>query len=392
MQKFVLIFLLYSTFLFANDEKPRIYLTWQHDPTTTMTIQWLSPKEKNNSELFYHVKTKKRIKEWAHSQAVTNDLPQKVGYVVNKIELTGLAPNTMYQFHFGNSKKQFRFRTMPKELSKPVRFVVGGDAFKSNIDRFQQMNKEAAKNNPRFAIIGGDIAYTAPKGKKTKKENFQRWLDFFAYWTEDMKDLRGCLIPLFVTIGNHEVKGGFHRTPKEAPFYYALFEKSMYDIQFGNYAHLIFLDSDHTSRVKGKQTKWLKKSLKASKEFTHRFVTYHVGAYPARGEFDDYISKSIRKHWCPLFDDYNVHACFECHNHVYKRSHLLRKGKVHPKGVLYIGDGSWGVQAREPEPAWYLAHTAAEQQVVVVEMSKEKRLFWAVNPKGELLDYCESAV
>ena len=50
----------------------------------------------------------------------------------------------------------------------------------------------------------------------------------------------------------------------------------------------------------------------------------------------------MRKHWSPLFDKYGLDAAFENDHHIYKRSNLIKGGKVDPSGTLYIGDGAWG--------------------------------------------------
>ena len=206
-----------------------------------------------------------------------------------------------------------------------------------------------------------------------------------------MRDRDGCLIPILTAIGNHEVMGRYNRSMKEAPFYYLFFEKGTYALGFGKYAHFTFLDSNHTQKVKGKQTDWLKKVLAKNKDHTHRFCVYHVGAYPSNGKETSSTCKAVRTHWVPLFERYKLDACFENHDHAYKRTHPLINGKKSSKGVIYFGDGSWGVKPRQPKSRPYLAKALAEQQVLVVELSKSKRRYWAVNAKGKVIDRHEQA-
>jgi hypothetical protein len=252
------------------------------------------------------------------------------------------------------------------------------------------MSKRAAKQNPRFAIIGGDIAYAVPDVVNGKEEDYEKWRDFFRCWMRDMKDKRGCLIPLLVTIGNHEVTdGGFHRSPNEAPLFYALFERGYYDLSFGDYAHFNFLDSSHTHSVKGPQAEWLYRNLRAAnkKNFAHRFAIYHVGAYPSSAPFEGTVSKRVRKYWVPLFERYNIDACFESHDHAYKRTHPLLEGVANPEGIVYFGDGSWGVKPRKPNKKRpYLAKAASSQQVLVVDLLATSRKFKAVDPDGKVID------
>lgn len=379
-----------SSCLFAKSETRLVYLTWRHDPTTTMIVHWLTSSRKPTDTIRYC--PKRSGTAWKEAFGTHLAVPQNHPYVLHRVELKNLEPNTIYQFKLGNSKTLYRFCTMPKDLSKPVRFVVGGDIYHGSESRLSKMNKRAAKANPRFAILGGDIAYAAPHKKKEFSEDFDRWLCFFTHWMAEMKDKNGCLIPLLAAIGNHEVKGDFNSTPKEAPFYYAFFERTSYDLQMGKYAYFVFLDSDHTQSVKGRQSDWLQKALKSHKSITHRFATYHVGAYPSTGSFDGRVRRHVRKHWVPLFEKYKVNACFESHDHAYKRTHALLKGKPHPEGVVYFGDGSWGVEPRTPKTRAYLAKAKASQQVLVVELSEHSRSFQAIDPGGKTLDRLEQKV
>jgi hypothetical protein len=308
---------------------------------------------------------------------------------VHRVELKNLDSDTIYRFRIGKSKKTLGFRTMPKTLAAPLRFLTGGDAYHKSFKLYKAMCKQAAKENPRFAIIGGDIAYATDKD--SGKENWDKWKKFFECWYQEMRDANGCLIPLLATIGNHEVSGGFHRSMKEAPFYYAFFQKATYDLSFGDYLHLTFLDSNHTQKIKGKQTDWLRNTLKKNSHQTHRFAVYHVGAYPSSGN-EGGSCKQVRTHWVPLFEKYNVHACFESHDHAYKRTHPLLKGKKNSKGIVYFGDGCWGVPPRQPKDRPYLAHSAKKQQALVVEISNTQRKFWAVDPDGKMLDYYDQPV
>ena len=89
-------------------DPPTLYLQWQRDPTTTMTIHWHTVGDAK-SELFYR------------SLATTNWLPASgatkplVGTerTVRIVELTGLQPAAYYEFCFQPGARVFKFRTMP---------------------------------------------------------------------------------------------------------------------------------------------------------------------------------------------------------------------------------------------------------------------------------------
>ena len=60
----------------------------------------------------------------------------------------------------------------------------------------------------------------------------------------------------------------------------------------------------------------------------------------------DLLAQKIIKHWCPLFDKYQVTAVFENDHHTYKRTHPLLNNQIRKRGIVYLGDGCWGVDTR----------------------------------------------
>ena len=80
----------------------------------------------------------------------------------------------------------------------------------------------------------------------------------------------------------------------------------------------------------------------------------------------------------------------ENHDHVLKRSHPIRLGEVvgEGEGVLYLGDGCMGMDARtvDPEERWYMARSASEPHFWMAELSGEGSVFRAFDEEGRLLD------
>jgi hypothetical protein len=96
----------------------------------------------------------------------------------------------------------------------------------------------------------------------------------------------------------------------------------------------------------------------------------------------------------PLLEKYQVPFAFEHHNHTYKRTHRIKEGKVDPTGVIYLGDGSWGVPPRHvntPEKAWYLEKSASTNSCYIVTFTEEKCLIEAKNSQGEVIDQVSKA-
>ncbi len=367
-------------------EPGALFLTWQRDPTTTMTVQWVGVEKEGQRPIWYAAELGGM---WT-SQPVTVKPFPLTDFKIFRAELTGLKPDTDYVFHVGLDSRPFRFRTMPTKATNPIHFVSGGDAGVG--PQVVQSNRVAAAQSPQFVVIGGDIAYENGRSPLT-------FLEFLRNYSRDLRDKQGRLIPLLACIGNHEVNGGYNRTRAEAPFFYALFdglfpEKGFASLDFGDYLSLVLLDTGHTTPIGGEQTDWLEKTLKAREECPTVFVFNHVPAYPCVRPFSDSeetgTGSENRKYWVPLFERYNVDAVFEHHDHAYKRTLPLMGGHTSTNGIVYLGDGSWGKIRRPewPDKRPYLATSDESYHLSVHPIEGDVRHPVALAETGRVVDVC----
>eukprot|EP01112_Ceratiomyxa_fruticulosa_P015813 TRINITY_DN4703_c0_g1_i1.p1 TRINITY_DN4703_c0_g1~~TRINITY_DN4703_c0_g1_i1.p1 ORF type:complete len:622 (-),score=129.97 TRINITY_DN4703_c0_g1_i1:150-2015(-) len=290
---------------------------------------------------------------------------------VHWVHLTSLDPATTYYFIAGPGDNtpgakysaELSFQTLAEDGS-PYTFVVGGDI--DTTDTSVAISKIAAKQSPTFAMVGGDLAYD--RAQYTCYRIVDKWLN---NWYTSMVTPTGHLIPLVSAIGNHEVMGDYGaKHPDEMPYYGRYFPQmdasedpgaDGVDQRLTYHAHLIgnstlilSLDSGHYSTVDGVQTEWLKQTLETYKDVPIKFALYHVPMYPTIRSYDSIHSAKVRENWQPLFDEYHVTIGFENHDHVYKRTKLIKGGEESAAGTLYLGDGSWGVSTRSVSHSrWY---------------------------------------
>jgi len=154
---------------------------------------------------------------------------------------------------------------------------------------------------------------------------------------------------------------------------------------------MVILDSGHTNLIEGDQQVWLDSALRERTDRPHVFPVYHVPAYPSVRSFTNVISTRVRESWVPLFEQYGIQLAFEHHDHAYKRTIPIRAGEPHPEGIVYLGDGAWGVGVREPRPPgedWYLAKTAAKHHAILVTLFGDDRHVLVINTSddGKILD------
>lgn len=367
-----------------------LMLTWQRDPTTTMTIQWVGTKGETESTNVHYTEADDDL--WDEKLTKTTPYPL-TDFKVFRCELTGLTPGTDYLFKIGKSSPIWRFRTMPAKATNTIHFISGGDCG-VNIHAINN-NISAARQDPMFALIGGDLGYDNGKAVDVS-------LAFLRNYSKHMVAPGNRLIPMVATIGNHEVDGGYGKTRDKAPFFYALFdglypETGYNTLDFGDYLSLVLLDSGHTTKVKGEQTHWLEKTLRDRVDHPHVIVVNHVPAYPSHRKMEkpdgsDGVGADQRHHWAPLFDRYRVPLVLEHHDHTFKRTKPLLDGMPHENGVLYLGDGSWG-RIRSPiapEKLPILAHANRDYHISLHRIQGDERFHLALDENGRVMDASRS--
>jgi 3',5'-cyclic AMP phosphodiesterase CpdA len=365
-----------------------LFLTWQRDPTTTMTVQWVGEEGEAPDATIFHSPASKD--DWLPTVCRTHPFPM-TDRRVYRAELTGLTPGTDYQLRIGAAAPAYCFRTMPAKATSPIHFVSGGDAGVG--PHVVNNNIEAARQDPMFAVIGGDIAYDNGKEPNTH-------LAFLRSYSKHMVGRGGRLIPMVVCIGNHEVRGGYGKPRSEAPFFYALHdglfaERSFATLDFGDYLSLVLLDTGHTSPIEGEQTDWLRQTLVARADHPNVLVVNHVPAYPSHRKFQGENGKpgtgeGNRTHWVPLFERYRVDLVLEHHDHTFKRTHPLLDGHIDNRGLLYLGDGSWGkIRApNKPEKVPYLAAASEAYHMTLHRIEDKQRFHMAIDETGRIMDVC----
>ncbi len=363
-----------------------LFLTWQQDPTSTMTIQWVGGIGRRSGQFG----TRRRAAPPGRSKIIRKrPFPMSDRWIF-RAELTGLDAGRRLRV-----PRRLRFGRAPLPHD-------AGQGYRHDPFRFRRRrgdrrtsahsNRLAAAQAPMFVVIGGDVAYENGRDPNT-------FLEFFQNYSSDLRDDQQRLIPLLTCIGNHEVDGGY-KTRKEAPFFYSMFdglypESGYAALDFGQYMSMVFLDTNHTTPIGGQQTDWLEKTLKEREDCPNLFVFNHVPAYPSHRKYEmtedeNSTGEQNRKHWVPLFERYRVDAVFEHHDHTYKRTHPLIDSRPNANGVPYLGDGSWG-KIRRPmdlETKPYLAVTEESYHISVHRIEGPQQFHVALSDSARVADVC----
>lgn len=394
-------------------------MTWQHDPCRTITVNIQGIKTPAELTIFYDTEPHSHPDYYRFSASGFGFrevfLPDKRKFY--HIELMGLAPGTRYYFAIGDRSHLFTqemsFRSLPEEET-PLLFIEGGDW--ENTPEAAVLATCAGKIAPHAVLLGGDYPSTVDGMGDYRK--WDKWLDVYR---TNMVTPDGCLIPMVMAIGNHEVVGGFDQTKEKVPFFLHYFkqgttEKSYFSLSFGKKIQLFVLDSGHAASHSGQQLEWLQAEMEKYQKVPIKIALYHVPLFPSiRFVTQDAIYRSFyglvelcngkksashlfsqksqegQKHWLPVFDKYALTVAFEHHDQTLKRTKLLKDGREDPKGTLYLGDGGWGPKIQyAPIQGYFHSYFANLQGKVhffwVVQIDNEKITYSAMNASGCIID------
>lgn len=349
----------------AATASPDVYLTWQRDPTTTMTVCWQDTAP-GPAAIEWRLAGTDRWSEAAASAPRTLPGSERIAA---HAELTGLQPDTSYEFRSDAWPDVLRFRTLPASLERPLVFVEGGDP--QDGPAMEEMLRLAASRDPAFVVIGGDLTFD--DGMPAHSARVER---FFGAVDKYLAGAGGRRIPVVVCVGNHDVNrdrqwiiddsalpsdAGERRAM--APYFTAAWpfpgERGYGVLDVGDYLAFVVLDTNHLNAVDGPQLDWLRETLAARKNVPHLFPVYHVPAYPGVRDMNDELSALIRRQWTPLFDRAGVQLAFEHHEHAFKVTHPMRGEERSEDGTVYLGGGAMGVELRDPRDPQHEPHLAA---------------------------------
>ncbi|HUI57105.1 MAG TPA: metallophosphoesterase [Bryobacteraceae bacterium] len=288
---------------------------------------------------------------------------------VEKTTLTGLQPNTRYDYDIpGQEGVKGSFQTPPNGAGA-FHFVVYGDN-RTRDDVHRKVIATLLQSGiPDFVLQTGDMV---PDGNDTAY-----WPVFFDIERELLRQT-----VFFPALGNHE---------RDCRNFYDFFSlaKPYYSFNWGN-AHFTVLNSDLANSAPTKserdafwaeQTRWLEEDLQASQNAEYRFVTAHHPPFTAvaRRQGDNPQMTAL----VPMFEKYKVTAAFFGHDHNYQR--YLKNG------IHYIVSGGGGAplyDVDKPDPAIAQKVVSVENFVTVAVDGKAIRI-QAIDITGKTIDELE---
>ncbi len=330
------------------------YLSWNSDPTTTMTITW-ERKEAVDSILSYYAANGDQTP--IEVEVEPGPLREFDLYYHYTVTLTGLEPDTKYYYEIDNFRDPAWFKTAPDSIYADFSFIAYGDSREpsknfnnQHIPLVQRMLEMVDLEEVGFVISTGDTTRT--------HDYIRGWnLHFLA-----IQDLAS-RVPYMVAGGNHEwdrsdeISRDWSQQParliQEFPhtdtlsgavasfnnLSYAFGYAGVYMIQI-EYPDQWYYEADYLD--------WLNEQLEIGNS-TYQFtiVSFHNPPFDHResGYNDDV---QIIQNLCPLFHHGGVDMVINGHNHNIQR-HQIRLGEdLSNRNITYVISGGGGANLREP--------------------------------------------
>jgi hypothetical protein len=274
---------------------------------------------------------------------------------VEKTTMTGLQPNTRYEFDAGGSPAgKGSFKTAPTG-AEPYQFVVFGDT-RTRHDMHRRVVDAILKHGmPDFVVHTGDLV--------SDGSDSGLWPIFFDIERELLRNTA-----FYPALGNHE------RNSRE---FYEYFQVGppYYSFNWGN-SHFSIINSDIGNAASSgaareafwaDQTSWLEEDLAKSQKTDFRFVVAHHPPFTAvstrQGNNKEMTALT------PMFEKYRVTAGFFGHDHNYQ--HHIKNG------VHYIITGGGGAplyDVAKPDPEITKLVVSTEHFVTVAVDGKVARV------------------
>lgn len=140
---------------------------------------------------------------------------------VNRVVLSNLEPESVYEFKVREAGERFRFRTMPSSLDeRPLKIVMTSDHQSPGWNQFAHDNaRMAALQKPDMFVVAGD--FVNDEGRITP-ESANRWVTYldnlygieegYFYYDDEIdgKLFENLIIPHISVLGNHETGDEHH--------------------------------------------------------------------------------------------------------------------------------------------------------------------------------------
>jgi hypothetical protein len=283
----------------------------------------------------------------------------------HEIQITGLAPNTTYNYYAKTPTTQSgvsSFRTAPSGNSA-FRFAVYGDT-RSNTAENDKVLSQMHLCDPEFIVNTGDEVNSG--------SNAADWAVFFNVISKYSNDT--CYWP---SIGNHDTPAGPDSNYRR--YFNLPGNERWYSFDYAN-SHFVVLDTESPYENGTEQNDWLKADLREANQYKWTFVMFHRPPYSSGGGHGSDLD--VRAALDYIFVENNVTAVFNSHDHIYEHADP-------GNSVQYFVTGGGGAPLYSAGTSWFTVKSASVHHFLILDVTEEKVTITCITDEGAIIDTVE---
>ncbi|MCK4471307.1 MAG: cadherin-like domain-containing protein, partial [Anaerolineae bacterium] len=247
---------------------------------------------------------------------------------------------------------------------------------------------EMEQHSIDLALHTGDIVFTGG----ICSGNDSAWNQYIRAYFDLYRQSMGH-VPLYPSVGNHELYGGscgyqgytdVYYLPENAP---SGDEEEYYSFDWGN-THFVALDTNQNYSAGSTQYNWLVNDLQRSTQ-PWKFVFFH---HPPYSSGPHGSTNEVQTHLVPIFETYGVSVVFSGHDHHYERTcPILNNTCTTPQngGVVYYVTGGGGAPLYPAFGDWFTAYSDSLNHFLKVEVNDCWLRVDALDANGYVFDSYE---
>ncbi len=299
------------------------------------------------------------------------------------VRLKNLPANSAIYYRVCESKncsEPFWFKTAPTD-NQPFVMIAGGDT-RTGWENRKKGFRLVAKIRPLFIMHGGD--YTGSNSHRRLRQYFDEWALTFSNDTIDGIAYKR-VYPVIPTHGNHE-DNEYKTLCQVFGIDFNGDNKCNTDDTYGafNISPLLRAYTLNTqyqqsgwSTEASEQNTWLQNDMQTKGKTTlWRFAQFHKSIFPHNSAKDENLG--LFNWWANTFYDNALNLVIESDTHINKITKAVKPQDdsyevTENGGTVFVGEGSWGADARSADKSYpWTIDMASIQQFKVLVVSADK--------------------
>ncbi|MCB9525120.1 MAG: metallophosphoesterase family protein [Myxococcales bacterium] len=357
----------------ADADPTAVHVTFPTaDPSTTVAIQWTTGGGTRLSEVRVGA-SQDALDQVFHGHSFTYDALE--GRRLHEVHLCGLTPGRTYWYQVGGEghfSPVHRFTTAPApDSDDEYLFAITGDTRSASTNvLWTQLIESLSGVGVDAMLFSGDAVELGLVQAQ--------WDAWFQAGGEGFAS-----IPFIPTNGNHDLLtlnylAQFALPRNEENFAY----------RYGNAVIISLNDFPLGDReaLSGRTKQFLADTLEANKTVKWKFVLHHRPLFSASTAHGS--ATALVDEWMPLYDQYQVDAVFNGHDHNYERTRPIRNNQVVPpgQGTYYVVAAGVGAPMYDNGSQWWTAISESTPSYALLRVAGDRAEFTAYRLDGTVID------